>query len=73
MLPNTAQGCRQMYIHCSTPAGYARSNMVFNDTPPPLRVGKDVKALISCFKGSWRSSQGGSYIYVTSVRCFATK
>ncbi|KHJ87135.1 hypothetical protein OESDEN_13095 [Oesophagostomum dentatum] len=73
MLSNTAQGCRQMYIICNTPAGYARSNMVFNANPPPTLIGKNVKALISCFQGSWRTLQRGFYIYVNNVRCFATK
>ncbi|EYC11039.1 hypothetical protein Y032_0052g2179 [Ancylostoma ceylanicum] len=71
MLPNTPQGCRQMNVICTTPAGYTTSNMVFNGSGAP-KTGKNVTALVSCFKGSWRTSYMGSYIYLNSVRCYAS-
>ncbi|ETN68402.1 hypothetical protein NECAME_15845 [Necator americanus] len=66
MLPNTPQGCRQMRIICNTPAGYTKSNMVFNGTEPP-KVGKNVNALISCFKASWHTTFMGSYIEILMI------
>ncbi|EPB75494.1 hypothetical protein ANCCEY_05405 [Ancylostoma ceylanicum] len=45
MLPNTPQGCRQMNVICTTPAGYTTSNMVFNGSGAP-KTGKNVTALI---------------------------
>ncbi|KAL6737394.1 hypothetical protein Aduo_011041 [Ancylostoma duodenale] len=71
MLPNIPQGCRQMNVVCTTPAGYTVSNMVFNGSGAP-KVGKNVTALVSCFKGSWRTSYMGSYIYLNSVKCYAS-
>uniref|UniRef100_A0A7I4YQZ7 C6 domain-containing protein n=1 Tax=Haemonchus contortus TaxID=6289 RepID=A0A7I4YQZ7_HAECO len=71
VLPNTPQGCRQMNIICKTPAGFTRSNMIFNGEGPP-KSGKDVTALVSCFKASWHTSLAGSYIYVDTVKCRAT-
>ncbi|KAK6018352.1 hypothetical protein OSTOST_16067 [Ostertagia ostertagi] len=71
MLPNTMQGCRQMNIICKTPAGFTRSNMIFNGVAP-AKAGKDVTALVSCFQSSWRTSLAGSYIYVNSVKCRGT-
>ncbi|RCN51143.1 hypothetical protein ANCCAN_02708 [Ancylostoma caninum] len=89
MLPNTPQGCRQMNVVCTTPAGSTVSNMVtyfffnsphmyrtilfsqFNGSGAP-KVGKNVTALVSCFKGSWRTSYMGSYIYLNSVKCYAS-
>ncbi|KHJ86390.1 hypothetical protein OESDEN_13865 [Oesophagostomum dentatum] len=52
MLPNDSRGCRQLYVICNTPPGYARSVMVFNDTPPG-KVGKNVRDLIICWKAMW--------------------
>ncbi|KAK6751989.1 hypothetical protein RB195_003421 [Necator americanus] len=66
MIPNTPQGCRQMRIICNTPAGYTKSNMVFNGTEPP-KVGKNVNALISCFKASWHTTFMGSYIEILMI------
>ncbi|CAJ0603664.1 unnamed protein product [Cylicocyclus nassatus] len=62
MLPNTAQGCRQMNIICTTPAGYRVSNMEFNDFGPPPKTGKNIATLASCFKGMWRTTYQGSYM-----------
>ncbi|KAK6049481.1 hypothetical protein COOONC_13014 [Cooperia oncophora] len=71
VLPNDNRGCRQMNIICKTPAGFTRSNMIFNGAGPP-KAGKDVTALITCFKSSWHTTLAGSYIYVNTVKCRAT-
>ncbi|VDN30394.1 unnamed protein product [Cylicostephanus goldi] len=68
MLANTAQGCRQMNIICTTPAGYSVSNMEFNNFGPPPKTGKNIATLVSCFKGMWRTTYQGSYIDDVIVR-----
>ncbi|VDM82242.1 unnamed protein product [Strongylus vulgaris] len=62
MLPNDKRGCRQMYVICNTPSGYTKSNMVMNEETSYPLVGKNVRALITCFKGSWHADLGGSYM-----------
>ncbi|KHJ87160.1 hypothetical protein OESDEN_13070 [Oesophagostomum dentatum] len=62
MLPNDKQGCRQLYVICNTPPGYKRSNMVFNETPPPGKIGLNVRALVQCFKAFWHTDDEGSFM-----------
>ncbi|KHJ86389.1 hypothetical protein OESDEN_13864 [Oesophagostomum dentatum] len=71
MLPNNVNGCRQLYLICNTPPGYATSNMVFNGSPPPAKVGKNVRALAMCWKGMWYFSE--EFIEIGTVTCYAAK
>ncbi|CAJ0603721.1 unnamed protein product [Cylicocyclus nassatus] len=53
VLVNDSRGCRRIYIICNTPAGYTKSNMVMNEQTDYPLVGKNVRALATCFKASW--------------------
>ncbi|WKY07783.1 hypothetical protein Q1695_007336 [Nippostrongylus brasiliensis] len=71
MLPNTAEGCRRLNVICPTPAGFTKSTMTVNGGPD-TKVGKNVTLLVTCFKGSWRATVSGSYIYMNSAKCTAS-
>ncbi|CAJ0603659.1 unnamed protein product [Cylicocyclus nassatus] len=62
VLTNDSRGCRRMYVICNTPAGYTKSNMVMNEETNYPIIGKNVRALVTCFKASWHAELGGSYM-----------